>query len=253
MTELVGGEAFIWGWMGLAVISAVSLMFIDAPYGRHGREGWGPTVSARAAWVAMETPSLLIMGGLFLAGGRFDDVALWVFAGMWCIHYVHRSWIYPFRARITGKTMPVAIAGMAVLFNGVNATLNGEHLFFLASPPGADWLADPRFVFGVALFVAGMVVNIHSDNLLLGLRRGEDGGYVIPRGGLFRWVSAPNYLGEMMEWVGFAIATWSLAGAAFAVWTIANLLPRAVSNHRWYRSKFADYPPERRALIPWIF
>jgi protein-S-isoprenylcysteine O-methyltransferase Ste14 len=76
---------------------------------------------------------------------------------------------------------------------------------------------------------------------------------VIPRGGLFRWVSAPNYLGEMMEWVGFAIATWSLAGAAFAVWTIANLLPRAVSNHRWYRSKFADYPPERRALIPWIF
>ena len=53
MTELVGGEAFIWGWMGLAVISAISLMFIDAPYGRHGREGWGPTVSARAAWVAM--------------------------------------------------------------------------------------------------------------------------------------------------------------------------------------------------------
>ena len=76
------------------------------------------------------------------------------------------------------------------------------------------------------------------------------GSYRIPRGGLFRWVSCPNYLGEIVEWCGWAIATWSPAGAMFAAWTIANLLPRALSNHRWCRARFPDYPSERKALIP---
>ena len=53
---------------------------------------------------------------------------------------------------------------------------------------------------------------------------------------------APNYLGEIVEWTGWALATWSLAGLAFAVYTAANLAPRAVANHDWYLSTFDDYP-----------
>ena len=45
---------------------------------------------------------------------------------------------------------------------------------------------------------------------------------------------------------------WSLAGLSFAVYTFANLAPRAFSNHAWYREKFADYPRGRRALIPFV-
>jgi hypothetical protein len=44
-------------------------------------------------------------------------------------------------------------------------------------------------------------------------------------------VSCPNYLGEILEWIGWAIATWSLAGWVFAIWTMANLAPRAFTNH----------------------
>jgi protein-S-isoprenylcysteine O-methyltransferase Ste14 len=95
-----------------------------------------------------------------------------------------------------------------------------------------------------------MAANLHADSVLLRLRR--EGGYGVPRGGLFRWVSCPNYLAEMVEWVGWALATWSPAGAAFATYTTANLLPRAVVHHRWYRARFPDYPPERRALIPFL-
>ena len=297
-TELVGGDAFVSAWMGLAVVSMVSLLFIDAPYGRHQTTGWGPTTSARLGWVIMETPALLIMAGLFIAGDRFDDVALWIYVLMWCIHYFHRSWIYPCRARIAGKTMPLAISGMGAFFQTVNSTLNGEHLFLLERAPGQDWLSDPRLWIGLAIFILGMICNIHSDTVLLNLRKDRDvaaaaaaaaeegvplapepepeaepeaepesksesapepepapepeagGGYVIPRGGMFRYVSAPNYLGEMMEWLGFAIATWSLTGLSFFVWTVANLGPRAFANHRWYKNRFPDYPPERRALIP---
>ena len=48
------------------------------------------------------------------------------------------------------------------------------------------------------------------------------------------------------------MATWSLAGVAFAVYTVANLAPRAVTHHRWYRQQFPDYPEQRRALIPYL-
>ena len=56
----------------------------------------------------------------------------------------------------------------------------------------------------------------------------------------------------MIEWIGWAILTWSLAGAAFAIYTIANLLPRALQHHRWYKSQFADYPADRKAIIPYL-
>ena len=46
---------------------------------------------------------------------------------------------------------------------------------------------------------------------------------------------------------------WRIAVIAFAIWTIANLLPRARSHHRWYRERFAEYPSERRAMIPFVF
>ena len=65
-------------------------------------------------------------------------------------------------------------------------------------------------------------------------------------------MSSPNYLGEIIEWTGWAIATWSLAGTAFAVYTAANLASRAFANHRWYRDRFPDYPSDRRALVPFL-
>ena len=75
----------------------------------------------------------------------------------------------------------------------------------------------------------------------------------MPFGGGFAYVSAPNYLGEIVEWVGFALAAGTLAAWAFALFTFANLAPRALANHRWYRARFAEYPPDRRALIPFLW
>lgn len=146
--------------------------------------------------------------------------------------------------------MPVAIMVSAMLFNGVNGYLNGHYLGALAAPYTAAWLTDPRFLAGVILFAAGAWANWHADQVLLGLRRPGETGYRIPEGGLYRWVSCPNYLGEIAEWIGFALLTWSLPAVSFAVWTMANLVPRALAHHRWYRERFPDYPDRRKALIP---
>jgi len=46
--------------------------------------------------------------------------------------------------------------------------------------------------------------------------------------------------------------TWSLPGLAFFVFTFANLFPRAIRAHKWYRAKFPDYPKDRKAVVPFI-
>lgn len=132
------------------------------------------------------------------------------------------------------------------------AALTFMVLLRLTAPYGPGWLADPRFLAGLAIFATGFALNIHSDNILLRLRKLGGPGYSIPRGGAFRYVSCPNYLGELLEWAGWALATWSLGGLAFFACTAANLVPRALSHDRWYRERFEDYPRGRKAVIPGV-
>ena len=66
-------------------------------------------------------------------------------------------------------------------------------------------------------------------------------------------MASPNYLGEIIEWSGFALMSWSPAALAFAFYTVANLAPRAAAHRRWYRETFPDYPSHRKALIPYLW
>ena len=66
-------------------------------------------------------------------------------------------------------------------------------------------------------------------------------------------MSCPNYLGELVEWAAWALLTGSLAGLSFFCFSAANLVPRARSHHRWYQSRFPDYPAQRKALLPGLW
>ncbi len=236
--------------LALAVVTFIALRFITAPYGRHGRGGWGPTVPARVGWLVMESPAPVLFAILYAHGEHRAELVPAVLLAMWQAHYLYRAFGYPFLMR-AGRRMPVVLMLMAIGFNTLNAYVNATWVSQLGDYPN-DWLTDPRFVTGLVLFVGGLAVNLHSDRILRRLRAPGETGYRIPRGGAYRWVSAPNYLGEIVEWTGWAIATWSLGGLSFALYTVANLAPRAWDNHRWYHDQFADYPPQRRALIPYL-
>ncbi|MEO8756944.1 MAG: DUF1295 domain-containing protein [Devosia sp.] len=237
-------------WTLLAIVVFPTQFRVTAPYGRHTRTDWGPLISNQLGWFLMELVSLVVFAGLFLAGPNVKTAPMWVFFALWTAHYVNRSLIFPWRTHTKGKTMPVAIAGSAAVFNIVNGGLNGLYLGWFGDIYPVSWLSDPRFIIGLAVFIAGAGINLWSDNKLIGLRAGGGQGYSIPRGGVFEWVSCPNHMGEVIQWSGFALMCWNLPALSFAVWTAANLIPRAVSHHAWYRRNFADYPQARRAVIP---
>lgn len=221
------------------------LFFVPAPYGRHQRAGWGPTVSARLGWVVMESPSVFLFAAVWLANPHFQDPTVLLLGVLWLTHYVQRTFVFPALMPKGGKPHAALTFGMAIVFNVLNASGNAGGL----SPRAIDL----PFVGGGAIFFGAMALNLHSDHVLRTLRAPGETGYRVPQAGAFRLVSAPNYLGEILEWVGFALAAQTLVAWAFAAFTVANLGPRALSNHRWYRERFPDYPKERRALIPFVW
>jgi 3-oxo-5-alpha-steroid 4-dehydrogenase 1 len=199
----------------------------------------------------MELPALSVISALVLISPVRDQPQAWIPLCFWVAHYAYRSFVFPALMQPSDKTFPALLVVFAIVFNVLNGYNNAAALI------GAGERGEPvfsaHFYIGAVTFIAGFALHFQADRTIRRLRKPGESGYRIPNGGLFRWVSSPNYLGEIIEWTGWAIMTWSLAGAAFALFTLCNLAPRAISNHRWYHARFADYPAERRILVPGIF
>lgn len=240
----------------VAVAVFVSLFFVDAGYGKFYAPKWGPSLDNHLGWFLMEVPVFVLMLVLWWFSDRRGDVVRLVFLLLFELHYFHRSFIFPRQLRGHSR-MPLAIILMGALFNSLNACMQGGWIFYFSQAdyyPG-DWLTSVPFLAGTALFFAGMYVNIQSDSIIRHLRKPGDTAHYLPRGGMFRYVTSANYFGEFVEWVGFAVLTWSWSGAVFALWTFANLAPRAARIYDLYSREFPgelDTAKVKR-MIPFIY
>lgn len=241
-------QILLWAMLLLAPVVFLILFNITAPYGRFARPGWGPSVTNRIGWLVMEAPASLLVAYIILFEAELNIVIL-VFLSIWQVHYFHRAFIYPFTLTVN-KSMPIAIVLMAILFNSINAFLNGYHFVLNGQKYNLDWLLSPSFLVGLSLYTAGFILTKKSDAILRGLREADESDYRIPYGIFYKYISCPNYLGEIVQWAGWALLTMSPAGLVFLIWTIANLVPRALAHHRWYKETFPDYPEQRKALVP---
>ena len=236
----------------LAVPVFILLFFISAPYGKFKKSGWGPSVNARLAWFSMELPAVVLPLYFFISAGSQARIPELCFLLIWELHYLQRTVIYPALLSRGSRPVPVLIVLFSLVFNMLNGFTNGYGIYVLGDY-GTSSPASPAFITGAAVFIAGFLINLSSDHILRTLRKSGERGYKIPSGGLFSFICSPNYLGEILEWTGWAILTLSPAGAAFLVFTVANLAPRARANLRWYRERFPGYPKNIKGLIPFIF
>ncbi|KAK0544114.1 hypothetical protein OC845_005772 [Tilletia horrida] len=216
------------------------------------------------------------------------------------------SWLggrSPAFAAPTEAIKKVAKASVASLWN--RKTTAAAPVIASSFPgPGlipASAIRSPLFWIGIAGWAIGFAGNVYHDELLANLRRkpkkeatqavakqsssngkGVDvkSRYKVPHGGLFEYISFPNYLSEWFEWASFAFAALyflpifqssSLVPTAstslqtfkvllqappflFLLAEVAAMLPRAYKGHLWYRQTFGDeLPAKRKAVIPFIF
>ncbi|OAJ38018.1 hypothetical protein BDEG_21987 [Batrachochytrium dendrobatidis JEL423] len=243
----------------ITLIVFVNLLYISAPYGKFGRPGFGRMIQGKLAWPIFESVPLY----------AFTVPCLWNGLELSSV----QSIIFPLRApSISPISIYVIFSGIA--YNLTNGYLNGRWIgHFGAESLSHTQITDIRFCIGVAMFIFGMYVNITCDNILFDLRRsnsrreadhnitgGEEGTdiqsrgyYAIPLRGWFAFVSSPHYLGEIIEWTGFAIAAPSPASILMLVFSCVNMVTRALKCHQWYKNKFGDrYPRNRMAIIPGI-
>ena len=249
-------DTFLLIMTGMAVIVFIALHFVNAGYGMMYTRRWGPAIDNRIGWMLMEAPVFIAMGLLWwFSSRRFEVVPLVMFL-FFQIHYLQRSFIFPFLFPSRGK-MPLSIILMAVIFNLLNALMQGGWIFYVSAPNRypLSWLYSWQFIAGTIIFITGMTINLQSDNIIRHLRKPGDTRHYIPRGGMFRYVSSANYLGELIEWTGFAVMTWSWAGAVFVVWTFANLAPRARQISRRYSAEFGKEFDDLnlKAILPFLY
>jgi 3-oxo-5-alpha-steroid 4-dehydrogenase 1 len=255
VTSLQLFNGFLIFMVALALVVSVALRYAPAGYGQYIGRRWGKAINNKAGWVIMEVPVVLVFMGYWLASERTFETTPLVFFLVFNLHYLQRTFVFPLLIRGRDE-MPWSIIVFGMLFNTANAVMQGTWIFVLAPDElyTPAWLATPQFLIGVAIFLTGFLINLHSDHIIRNLRAPGDTAFHVPRGGMFRYVTSANYLGELTEWVGWAILTWSWAGVVFAIWTFANLGPRANTHHNWYIQQFGDeYPRERRRMIPFIY
>lgn len=241
------------------VIVFIALYFVDAGYGKLMTEKWGPTINNRVGWCLMECPVFLVVLFFWAKSDVRFSMPYLVFFLLFELHYFHRSFIGPFLMRGNGQ-IPVTIMAMSIVFNVINGFIQGKFLFelaphnpFYATLYSGDWMLDPRFLCGVVLFFIGMTINWHSDYIIRHLRKPGDTKHYLPKGGMYNYVTSANYFGEIIEWAGWAILTWSVAGFVFVWFTMANLVPRAHAIYNKYKIDFKDEFEARRPKLKRIF
>lgn len=243
----------------VCVVIFVALFFVDAGYGKMRSEKWGPAINNKVGWCLMEAPVFVVVLYLWAVSSVRFQLPYIVFLLIFEFHYFQRSFVFPFLLKGNSK-MPISIMGLSMLWNLINGYVQGYWLFHLAPKyiPDmycAEWLTDPRFLTGVAIFLVGWIINMHSDYVIRHLRRPGDTQHYLPKKGLYRYVTSANYLGEITEWLGWAILTWSWAGALFFLLTFSNLVPRANAIYHRYEHEFPkEFDGKRlKRIIPFIY
>ena len=238
---------FLWIFLGFCTFLYLIFSKTIAPYGRHSNSEWGITIDNKWGWFWMELPALVVMPVTVLISPVEKNEIIVLILSLWILHYFYRSILFPIKLKTKGKKMPFLIVISAFIFNLFNGFFVGYEIGNMSQ---LDFGINT--LIGLIIFFTGMYINRSSDNKLISLRN-DNKEYQIPQGGMFDFISCPNYFGEIFEWIGFAIIVLNLGTLSFALWTAFNLIPRALNHHNWYINYFKEYPDKRKALIPYIF
>ncbi len=227
--------------------------------GRFGESKSGFRLSSKMGWVLMELPALIVFPIVYFAGKNSMQPVPLFFLCVWIFHYTNRALVNPLLMRTAAGSKnsfdpSVMVFGWVVL--ALHSYLNAAYISEFGSQYTASWFQDPRFIAGVVIYAFGFSLNVYSDAILRSLRpkipNPDEPRYKIPFGGFFKFVSCPQYLGEIISFVGLATMTWNLGAVFVVAVTAANLIPRALITHKWFNKQFDDYPKERKAIFPYV-
>lgn len=173
----------------------------------------------------------------------------------WTVHYAKRELETLFVHRFSHATMPVTnLFKNCIYYWGFAAYVGYFVNHPLYSPPPQDLVYS-----GACLFYFMEVGNFTCHWTLRQLRPPGTRVRAIPTGGLFDYVTCPNYTYEILAWVGFNLMTRTVAGVLFMCAGGSQMLIWAKGKHRNYKKEFDGkngrrlYPENRKIIIPYLY
>ncbi|KAK6212003.1 3-oxo-5a-steroid 4- dehydrogenase [Pestalotiopsis sp. IQ-011] len=166
-------------------------------------------------------------------------------------HFLKREYETVFVHRFSASTMPVWNVFRNSFFYwavaGVQAALEVYAPFSFTAK--ADNLAIDAL--GFALFLFGELANLRVHAYLATLRSPGGTERQIPRGHGFGLVTCPNYMFEVIAWVGMILISRSPSVALFIAIGCTYMFSWGVGKERAYRKEFGDkYKKKRYVMLP---
>lgn len=173
----------------------------------------------------------------------------------WTVHYAKREIETLFVHRFSHATMPLSNLGKnCAYYWGFAAYVSFFVNHPLYTPPPPDLVYS-----GACLFYFMEMGNFTCHWTLRQLRPPGTRVRKIPTGGLFEYVTCPNYTYEILAWLGFNLMTRTVAGGLFMLAGAMQMFIWAGGKHRNYRKEFNGedgkplYPKSRKKLVPFLY
>eukprot|EP00246_Nothoceros_aenigmaticus_P014590 TRINITY_DN5651_c0_g1_i1.p1 TRINITY_DN5651_c0_g1~~TRINITY_DN5651_c0_g1_i1.p1 ORF type:complete len:289 (+),score=33.56 TRINITY_DN5651_c0_g1_i1:190-1056(+) len=170
----------------------------------------------------------------------------------WTVHYAKRILETVFVHRFSHATSPV----MNVFRNCAYYWGFGVLIAYYLNHPLYTSVPDSQMYLGFGIAIVAQLANFHSHLILKNLRsKSGTGGYQIPYGFLFNYITCANYFTEIVQWLGFNIATQTAAGYFFLTAATYIMTVWAIQKHKRLRKTFdgkdgrAKYP-RRWVILP---
>jgi very-long-chain enoyl-CoA reductase len=162
----------------------------------------------------------------------------------WCFHYFKRIMETFFVHRFSHATSPLS----NVFRNCAYYWTFGAYIAYYCNHPLYTPVSELQMKIGFGFGIICQIANFYCHILLRNLRSPSgNGGYQIPRGFLFNIVTCANYTTEIYQWVGFNIATQTVAGYIFLVVAASIMTNWALGKHsRLKKASFAS--PDRHSF-----
>lgn len=213
--------------------------------------GKGSFSSRKGMLLIYGLPILSYLYIYFQAGMPVDAYHL-IMLFLVCGHFLKRVLEVLFLHKFSATVGLLSVLIITYFYSAAAQTIS--QAINLQIKPLEEWsmsLLLPTII-GMIVYLSGQTINFYHHRLLAGLRRDTIGGYRIPQGGFFHHAICPHYFGELLAWLGIAIAG-RFAEFYLIFWIMfCYLLARSINTHRWYREKFSDFPDKRKFLIPFL-
>jgi very-long-chain enoyl-CoA reductase len=199
--------------------------------------------------------ALVVFPVVVLVRGGIVDAAIVPPLALWAVHFARRTIESALVHKYAKPSVPMADALQEYLYYWGFAAWLG----WSVTRAGYACAEGTALMAGVALFAVGELGNLAAHVMLARLRPGRSSARRIPRGFLFELVSSPNYLFEIVTWVGYALVARTAAAWVFLAAGSFVLTDWSRKRHDAYVKEFdgrdgrQQYPARRKRLIPFVF